>query len=319
MKVVVFGPHARVGALAGENVIDLNAGFSRMHDDGDTLMPAELKQFIAAGPAALERAEEVIEHFRRRDEPGVVASLESVRLHAPWTPGSRIACAGGNHAEHMAGATRALTGKVISPEEVFRNARAGRPWGFFKVLDQVLGPDDDLTYPSRAALLDYEAELAVVIGKPSRDLREADVDDAIWGVTLLNDWSIRNDLDPPRLHSFNMPKNFDGSASLGPCIVVGELDPQNVDLELRLNGELRQSYNTREMIYSFAEFLAILTRDFTFRPGDVLSGGTGPGTAFDSSAPRADGSMPPDRFLQRGDVVELSSSSIGVLRNRVVP
>lgn len=327
MKIVVFGPEQRVGALRDGQIIDLNAAFARLRrdrgqstaaDELARLMPADLRGFIAAGPAALEHAAETLEHVRGEDPEGVAHLADAVRLHAPWAPRARIACAGGNYAEHLAGTLAAMSGRSVTAAEAHRESRASGPWGFFKVLDRVAGPEEDVTYPARAARFDYEGEVAVVIGRPARDVVAGRAGEVIWGVTLLNDWSIRGDMGQPRALSFNLAKNFDGAASLGPAIVVGELDPQDVGLEVRVNGELRQSFRSRDMIFSFGEYLEHLTRDFTFQPGDVLAGGTGPGTAMDTSRRGADGSLPPDRFLSPGDVVEVSSPDVGLLRNRVV-
>ena len=118
--------------------------------------------------------------------------------------------------------------------------------------------------------------------------------------------------------SYNLAKNFDGSTSMGPCIVVGELHPQDVPVETRINAELRQRYNTSEMIWSFGEILELLSQDFTFVPGDVISGGTNAGTAADKSKKGPDGVKPLDLFLKPNDVVEVSSPPIGALRNRIV-
>jgi 2-keto-4-pentenoate hydratase/2-oxohepta-3-ene-1,7-dioic acid hydratase in catechol pathway len=327
MKIVVFGPDRRVGALQDERIVDVNAAFVRLRRDrGQTtaidelanLVPSDLRGFIAAGPAALERAAEALEHVRAGDHEGIVHPAGSVRLHAPWAPRARIACAGGNYAEHMAGAQAAMLGRSVSAAEVYRESRAAVPWGFFKVLDQVAGPEEDVTYPARATRFDYEGEVAVVIGGPAKDVVAHRAADVIWGVTQLNDWSIRGDMGQARPLSFNLAKNFDGAASLGPAIVVGELDPQDVGLEVRVNGQLRQSFRSRDMIFSFAEYVEHLTRDLTFQPGDVLAGGTGPGTAMDTTRRGPDGSLSPERFLSPGDVVEVSSPGIGVLRNRVV-
>jgi 2-keto-4-pentenoate hydratase/2-oxohepta-3-ene-1,7-dioic acid hydratase in catechol pathway len=137
-------------------------------------------------------------------------------------------------------------------------------------------------------------------------------------VTLANDWSNRDAGPPPRVVSFNLAKNFDFAVSLGPCIVIDELDPQAVDVETRVNGDLRQRYNSRDMVYSFAEILAYLSTDFTFVPGDMILGGTGAGTAQDSTKLAADGSRPHDLFLNPGDSVEISSPAIGKIVNRVV-
>lgn len=307
MKIVVFGPERCVGAVRDDQVVDLNAA--------DPSLPATLAGLIEAGDAGLDRARRALE---RAPAAAATHPLKSVRLHAPCVHRPRIACAGGNYAAHMAGAMAARTGEDVNPEDVHRDAREGTPWGFWKVAD-LRGPDEDVAYPRRAERFDYEAEVAVVIGRPARDVPAERAGDHIWGVTLLNDWSIRNDMGPARVISFNLAKNFDGSTSLGPCVVAGEdVDPQDVAVELRVNGELRQSYRSREMIFSFAELIAFLSRDLTFHPGDIVAGGTGPGTAMDTTRPAPDGSTPRDRFLRAGDVVEVSSPAIGTLRTRVV-
>jgi 2-keto-4-pentenoate hydratase/2-oxohepta-3-ene-1,7-dioic acid hydratase in catechol pathway len=308
MRIVVFGPERRVGALLDGHVVDLHAA--------DPSVPATLEQLIEAGPAALDAAGRAVEGAGP-DGPSV-QPLAGVQLHAPCVHRPRIACAGGNYAVHFAGAQAARTGAEVDPDEVYREVRSGPPWGFWKVAD-VRGPEEDVAYPGRAERFDYEGELAVVIGRPARDVPVERVGEYLWGVTLLNDWSIRNDMGPGRVLNFNLPKNFDGSTSLGPCIVAGEdVDVQNVPVEVRINDEVRQSYSSRDMIFSFAELIAYLSRDFTFRPGDLVAAGTGPGTAMDSTRPAPDGTTPPDLFLGVGDVVEVSSPAIGTLRNRVV-
>jgi 2-keto-4-pentenoate hydratase/2-oxohepta-3-ene-1,7-dioic acid hydratase in catechol pathway len=206
----------------------------------------------------------------------------------------------------------------LSLEEVTRRTREAGQWGFWKVPFTVAGPDDDIPFPRRCTYFDYEGEAAIVIGRQGKDVKGSRLKDHVWGVTLFDDWSIRDGMGSPRPMSYNLPKNFDGSTSMGPCIVVGELDPQDVDVEVRINGEIRQQYNTRDMVFSFAEVLEELSRDFTFVPGDVISGGTSSGTAQDSTPRGADGKRSLDRFLKVGDVVELSSPQIGVLRNRIV-
>ena len=137
-------------------------------------------------------------------------------------------------------------------------------------------------------------------------------------MTLFNDWSVRNDMGPGRPLNFNLAKNFDTSVSLGPSILVDGFDPQNVEVELRIDGQMRQHYNTRDMTFSFAEYLEYLSRDFTFQPGDMLAGGTGAGTAMDSSRPGPDGKTPIDLFLKVGQRIEVSSPGIGTLRNEIV-
>ena len=145
-----------------------------------------------------------------------------------------------------------------------------------------------------------------------------DARDLVWGVTLLGDWSIRAPAEPQGPLKFGMAKNFDQSCSLGPCIVVGELDPANVDVETWINGERRQQFNTRDMVFSYWEYIEYLSRDLTLYPGDIISGGTAAGTAADLSPRMADGQFAPERFLKAGDVVEIKSPAIGTLQARIV-
>ena len=305
MRIVVFGPERRVGAHTDDRVVDLNAA--------DPSLPATLEAFIQAGPGALDRSRQAVE----RASGAAVQPLASVQLHAPAVHRPRFACAGGNYAVHFAGAQAARTGTEVDPGEVYREVRSGPPWGFWKVAE-LRGPGEDVAYPGRAQLFDYEGEVAVVLGQRASDIPASRAAEHIWGITLLNDWSIRNDMGPARVLNFNLAKNFDGSTSVGPCIVVGEnVDVQDVTVELRVNDVVRQSYCSRDMIFSFGELVEYLSRDFTFQPGDVIAAGTGPGTAMDTTRPAADGSIPPDRFLGVGDVVEVSSPTVGVLRNRV--
>jgi 2-keto-4-pentenoate hydratase/2-oxohepta-3-ene-1,7-dioic acid hydratase in catechol pathway len=162
-----------------------------------------------------------------------------------------------------------------------------------------------------------------VLARRAKDVTASQAADYVWGITLLNDWSIRGADKSRESLSLNLSKNFEGSASVGPAILVGEIDVQNVDVEVHVNGQSRQHYNSRDMIFSFAEYLEYLSKDLALLPGDMISGGSGPGSAIDSSRLRPGGEKWPedlerDLFLKPGDVVEVSSPGIGTLRNRVV-
>jgi 2-keto-4-pentenoate hydratase/2-oxohepta-3-ene-1,7-dioic acid hydratase in catechol pathway len=180
------------------------------------------------------------------------------------------------------------------------------------------GQDDAIIYPAWAKRLDYEGELAIILGRKGKDISAVDAPSYIWGVTLLCDWSIRSPREKNRSTRFAMTKNFDTSCSLGPWIVVGEVDPFDAPIDTFVNGEHRQSFSTKDMVYSFAEFIEHLSTDFTLYPGDIISGGTAAGTAADSSPLLRDGTQPPDRFLKAGDTVEVRSPLIGALRSRFI-
>ena len=332
MKVVVFGPERRVGALVGEKVIDLNRGMARQlqergepmaEDQAAARLPSRLLGFIESGASGLENAQRVIEQFATvasgaEREPKIVHNANDVRLHAPW-PERRIACVGGNYAAHLAGMWANRLGKTdVSIEQITEEAKKGGQWGFWKVPAEVAGPNDTIPFPKRVTYFDYEGEVAIVIGKRGKDIPAAKIREYVWGVTLFHDWSIRDAGGTDRVVSYNLQKNFDGAVSMGPCIVVGETGPQDVDAETRVNGVVRQSYNTKEMIWNFAEVLEYLSQDFTFVPGDVIAGGTSAGTAADKSRRGPDGKRPLDLFLKIGDVVEVSSSKVGALSNKIV-
>ena len=308
MKIVVFGPERRVGALVDGKVVDLNRA--------DSSLPADLAAFIAAGKPALEAAQRAI-----KSAAGAAAQdVKALKLHAPWAH-KRIAMVGGNYADHLAGMNANMHGEPLTPDSVkkaYNTAREKGHWGFWKVLDECSADGDELVLPKRTRYLDYEGEIAVVIGKRGKDISASQIGDYVWGVTVINDWSIRDGGGTPRTMSYNVAKNFDGSCSMGSCIVAGELDCQNVDCETRINGEVRQRFNTRDMIFKFGEVLEYLSRDFTFVPGDVISGGTAAGTAADRTKPNPDGTKPTTLFLKKGDVVEVSSPQIGSIRNKVV-
>jgi acylpyruvate hydrolase len=306
MKIVVFGEQARVGALVGDRVLDLQRA--------DAGLPASLRQFIEAGQRALDGAQRAIDRIGSAPD-GAVVSLKDAHLLAPW-PERRIACVGGNFADHLRGMER---GESKTIEQVTQQARAAGQWGFWKVPAFVAGPDDEVTYPKRTEYFDYEGEAAIVLGKRGKDIPGERLEEYVWGVTLLNDLSIRDGMGgPQRPMSYNLAKNFDGSSAMGPVIAVGEVAPNAVDVETCVNGEVRQHFNTVDMVFSFSEVLEYLSRDFTFVPGDVIAGGTAAGTAADKTDRTADGARPKELFLKPGDEVSVSSPQVGTLRNRIV-
>ena len=333
MKIVVFGTERRVGALVGERIIDLSRamarhlqarGEARAEEQAEARLPARLLSFIERGSPGLEDAQRMIDQFGQmqpNDDPSgpkTVHNANEVKLHAPW-PERRIACVGGNYAAHLAGMWANRLGKTaVTIEQITEEAKQAGQWGFWKVPAEVAGPNDTIPFPKRVTYFDYEGEVAVIIGKRGKNIPAEKIRDYEWGVTLFHDWSIRDGGGTDRAVSYNLQKNFDGAVSLGPCIAVGELDHQHVDAETRVNGVVRQSYNTKEMIWSFGEVLEYLSRDFTFVPGDVIAGGTSAGTAADKSRRGPDGKRPLDLFLKIGDTVEVSSSNIGALSNRIV-
>jgi acylpyruvate hydrolase len=341
MKIVVFGDGRRAGAIAGASVVDLQRASLARGQGEAAEVPASLGDLIALRDDGIDRARAAVDYAvaQRGDDASMVLPLDSVRLHAPTVARPRIAAAAGNYAAHTRGSqisrlsakraapADALAGlvpadDVPTDEEITAKTRArGRPRGFWKDFSFERGPDDPIPYPAHARLLDYEGEAAVVLGRRSSQVKAAGARGQFWGITLLNDISARGVTESGSL-TFLPGKNFDGSASIGPAILVGDFDPDDFRVEVHVNGELRQDYSTKDMIFSYGEYLEYLTRTTTLWPGDMISGGSAAGSAIDSSVMLPAGvnwpdDLSPERFLSPGDVVEVSSGPIGTLRNTV--
>ena len=239
MKIVAFGDQRRVGAWEGDHIVNLNRAYAMaLHEFGDSnpevtaleRLGADLEGFIGNGTLALDAAEEAIRYVAvNGTEGGAAERVDDVKLRAPW-PRRRIACVGGNFADHLAG----ITGGT---HEEAAQCQRSWPVGLLEGRSAARGPGDEVPYPKRADYLDYEGEVAIVIGKQGKDVRADRIDEYIWGITLLNDLSIRDYEDGARRRvvpmSYNLAKNFDGSTAIGPVILVREDDfvPGNIDVE----------------------------------------------------------------------------------------
>jgi 2-keto-4-pentenoate hydratase/2-oxohepta-3-ene-1,7-dioic acid hydratase in catechol pathway len=220
-----------------------------------------------------------------RNTIGEVVSLPEVTLLAPCEP-SKIVALGLNYRDH------ALEFGHPIPDE---------PLIFLKPSTSVIGPDEDIVYPAMSQRVDYEAELAVVIGRTCRHIKEQDFRDYVLGYTCINDVTAR-DLQK-KDGQFTRSKSFDTFAPLGPWIETEIPDPDNLTVEAYLNGERRQHSSTRNMIFGVAAQVAFISRIMTLLPGDVIATGT----------PSGIGPMQP------GDLVEIRLEGIGTLRNRLIP
>lgn len=312
MKFVVFGDQRRLGLLKGERVLDLAAA------DGSETAFLGLQALIQSGQRGLDAVSELAEKLGGSDDAGVWHALDQTQLHAPW-PGQRFLLAGGNNPHHLSEAFTHM-GEPLTVEEARAKGRGRAPSGFWGQSRPIMGPGADIQIPARAnGYFDYEGEPAIILGKQGKNIKAEDIADFVWGVTLVGDWSIRLPEWPPRPNPPFMPvKNFDNSKSIGPCIVVGEINPNDVEIETIVNGVVKQKFSSGEMIHSFGEILEFFSSDFTFFPGDVVAGGTGAGTAIDQVKPTSDGSWPKDLFLSAGDTVEIRSADIGSLVSHIV-
>ncbi|MGA2408953.1 MAG: fumarylacetoacetate hydrolase family protein [Candidatus Binataceae bacterium] len=209
--------------------------------------------------------------------------VSDARLLAPVAP-SKIVAIGLNYADHAAEANREL------PKE---------PMLFIKPSTAVIGPGDEVIYPPQTANLHYEGELAIVIGKPAKNVALADARRYVLGYTCANDITAR-DLQR-RDVQFTRGKGFDTFAPLGPWIVT-ELDPSDLAIQTRLNGIVRQNSRTSKLIFNCDYLISFISSVMTLLPGDVISTGTSAGVGP----------------MQPGDVVEVEIEGIGCLRNTIV-
>jgi 2-keto-4-pentenoate hydratase/2-oxohepta-3-ene-1,7-dioic acid hydratase in catechol pathway len=215
---------------------------------------------------------------------GEIMSLPEVTLLAPCEP-SKIVAVGLNYKDHAKEIGASL------PEE---------PLLFMKPSTSVIGPDEDIAYPAMSKRVDYEAELAVVIGKPCHQVMETAAKDYILGYTAINDVTAR-DLQQ-KDGQWTRAKSFDTFAPLGPWIETEISDPDNLTVEAYLNGKRCQHSTTGNLIFGVFKLVSFISQIMTLLPGDVIATGT----------PAGIGPMQP------GDVVEVRVEGIGRLRNRLV-
>lgn len=280
----------------------------------ETQALSDTTPFISAGERAIQLARESLSV---QNSQVTELDLDRLRLAAPITP-STILCSGSNYRDHNAEkANTEISGK--------------EPEFFIKTSDCVVGPEDTVIRSRKLTQkLDGETELAVVIGKAGRDIPLECALDHVFGYTIINDLTARDlqvrfRADGSVWYEIGRGKVFDTSAPLGPCIVTSDEigDPQSLAIQSRVNGELRQSSNTSQMIFTVAQLVHFFSISMTLKPGVVLITGTPSGTAWSCDATLGgkwlggNNIVPAKGYLQDGDVFEAEIEKIGVLRNKV--
>ena len=268
---------ARFGRLDGERVTDLTDSFAgRFASLSDAANAGALAELYAADGASL--------------------ALGDVTLRAPLPSPGKIICVGVNFPDRNA-------------EYKDGQGAPANPSLFIRFPGSFVGHGDDLRRPPESEQLDYEGEIAIVIGSGGRRISAANAWDHIAAVTLCNEGTIR---DWVRHAKFNVTqgKNFEKSAAMGPGLLAFTGPDMLADIELttRVNGEVRQQDRTSRMIFSFTDIIAYVSTFTPLRPGDVLVCGTptGAGARFD-----------PPKWLKPGDIIEISADGLGTLSNGV--
>jgi 2-keto-4-pentenoate hydratase/2-oxohepta-3-ene-1,7-dioic acid hydratase in catechol pathway len=291
----------RVGIVVGQEVVEAPAEFS------------DMRAFIRAGDAGRRAVEAGLAKGKRRP-------LAGLKLAPPIRPATML-CSGSNYRDH----NKEKANTPISGKE---------PEFFVKTADCVIGPDDNILYDERLTKkLDAETELAVVIGKPGRHIPVEKALEHVFGYTIVNDVTardrqVRRNEQGFTWYELGRSKCFETSGPTGPWIVTADEigDPQNLRLRTRINGELRQSSSTANMIFSCAHLIHFFSANMTLQPGTIIITGTPGGTAW-SVDPELGGKwiggdgteplVPAKGYLKAGDVIECELEKIGVLRNVV--
>ena len=301
LRLLSFAPTAgdeiRVGVLWKDGrVVDLGAvaGHLGMKLSFD---PAQMISLITAG----ERARDEVRTLLEKASPGG-PRVEEVRLFAPIpVPRRNVHCVGWNYVEHFEeGKSLRDSGQTLPEHPVF----------FTKGTNAVNGPYDPIPYDPRVSTaIDWEVELAVIVGRRGKNLSEEEAMDHVFGFCVLNDMTARDIQQKKHGGQWWKGKSLDGHAPMGPWIVTADgFDWSSRRLISRVNGVVKQDGNTSQMYFKVPRLLAELSLGLTLEPGDILATGTPPGIGH---------ARKPPEYLRPGDVLESEIEGIGVLRNPI--
>ena len=324
MKLVSFrvqtplGAFIRAGALSGETIVDLNMAYARLladqyepqpHRIANAAVPATMLDLLEGGALAMRRAREAFDYATRLDDTlrgpegeCVIYSSDSIRVVAPLPnpPSLRDFIAFENHIV----ATSKKRGQPVPPEWY------KAPVYYKGNHRTIIGPNEDLPWPLETTKLDYELELACIIGRRGRDIAESEAGHYIAGYTIMNDFSARDIQFQEMACRLGPAKGKDFATAIGPCLVTPDeiLNLESLIMIARVNGEVWSEGRFGSIHWSFPQMIAHVSRGEMIYPGDVFGSGTvGGGCGLEL-----------DRYLHPGDVVELEIQPIGVLRTCIV-
>ncbi len=285
MRLVTFRTNggARLGVLRnGDEVVEVDE-------------PKDMLSLIDAGEEGLSRARDAMSSSRARAH-----RLDSVALLAPIPePRGNVIAIGRNYEKHAAESARA-EGHEPSPPTIFT-----------KAITSLTEPNADIAIDANVSdKIDWEAELAVVVGRRGANIRRTEAKPYVFGYTVLNDVTAR-DIQRGWGGQYFKGKSLDRSCPTGPWIVTADEipDPQSLSLRLRVNGVVKQDGTTRDMIYAVESLIEWVSKGLTLLPGAIIATGTPDGVGF---------ARTPPEFLKPGDVMETEVEGIGLLRNRIV-
>ncbi|XP_076220249.1 oxaloacetate tautomerase FAHD2B, mitochondrial-like isoform X2 [Aptenodytes patagonicus] len=288
MRLVRFrgagGGEPRLGLeeAAGGSLVDLSAA--------EPALPRSMRAFLETGQSGLAAARRALESGRHRLPRG------TVRLLAPVGDPEKVICVGLNYRDHC------LEQDVKIPKE---------PIIFSKFPSAIIGPFDDIVHPQESSEVDWEVELAAVIGKKGRHIEESSALDHVVGFTVANDVSARDWQMRRNGRQWLLGKTFDTFCPLGPALVTKDAvaDVHNLSIRCSVNGRLMQDSSTSQLIFRLPKLIAWVSRFVTLVPGDILLTGTPPGVGVFRKPPV---------FLKRGDEVQCEIEELGTICNKVV-
>ncbi|MGP9631170.1 fumarylacetoacetate hydrolase family protein [Halomonas sp. AOP42-C1-46] len=300
MRLVTFSQNAktgRLGLLSDDLVVDVEKLGKAFGID----FPGSMLEFIDLGPSAVSALSGLSEKMNGEWPVGVAVPVSNVKLLAPIPrPRKNIFGIGLNYKKHVEESSRSLDTSADLPKE---------PVIFSKPPAAVVGPNDAVLH--NAALtqqLDWEVELAAIMGRGAKDVSVDDALNYVFGYSVMIDISAR---DCRRAGQWIVSKGQDTFAPFGPCIVTADEigDPQNLNLSLKLNGVIKQDSNTRHMIFSVAELVSDISTAMSLEPGDIIATGTPDGVGAGRD---------PQEWMWPGDVMEATVEKIGTIRNPIV-
>lgn len=284
MKLVSYKIHDKIniGALKEDFIVPFS---------NDPNIPNDMLSFLEAGKKVMTLAEDVIKKNQN------IIPIDSCKLINPILRPPKIIAIGLNYQDHLE-EIRAIGREVDDPEV---------PMIFNKQSTSACGPYEDIHDPKVSDKLDYEGELAFVIGKKCRHVPRSEAHNVIAGYCVSNDVSVRD--WQLRVPTFTIGKSFDTHCPFGPAIVTADeiSDPHNLQIKTEVNQEVRQNSNTKNLIFNCFELVEHLSTSFTLEPGDLILSGTPGGVGV------AD-----NKFLKEGDEVKISISELGYIKNKVV-
>ncbi len=292
MKLMRFSDSNKesYGVLDGQKVICLPTLANRL----ETMFPQQIEAFIKEGLSQYN-VENLLKMATVEDLKKTAPLAKELSTLAPIKYPPKIICLGLNYRDHAE-----EQGKQPPTEPII----------FLKPHTTIIGPEDNIIKPHLTRQLDYEAELAIVIGKETRNVTIEEAKSSIFGYTILNDISARD--IQFRDKQWTRGKSFDTFAPLGPNITTANEIRNHTDLAIQtwVNGELRQNSNTSNMVLNAFEIVSSLSQVMTLEPCDIISTGTPAGVGF--------AIKPEPKFLQANDVIEIKIEGIGSLKNKIV-